>query len=246
MPFLAWSRRLMRKATIPSLGMGSAFTQWWLRHQDAMYFPLLAAARLTWSLQSFAYAFKVSALYWGARDNADAPATVAPAVDENGVPAKAAYHIASATLRHPVMERTVILLHWAWYLALLATMPFTHALAFAIASQGVAGFLMALAFGVGHNGMAVYDADKVPGFAELQVGVNGEGQVEGQHEQRAGLPVRLPPFACAELRRSPPPATWWTRRSTPSCAAACTSRSSTTCSLPCHGTTWAPWRPWSR
>ena len=33
----------------------------------------------------------------------------------------------------------------------------------------LAGLLLAVAFGVGHNGMAVYDADKAPGFAELQV-----------------------------------------------------------------------------
>ena len=31
------------------------------------------------------------------------------------------------------------------------------------------GLLIAIAFGVGHNGMPVFDADKKPGFAELAV-----------------------------------------------------------------------------
>jgi fatty acid desaturase len=36
-------------------------------------------------------------------------------------------------------------------------------------SQTFAGLLLAIAFGVGHNGMTIYDSDKKPGFCELQV-----------------------------------------------------------------------------
>lgn len=45
----------------------------------------------------------------------------------------------------------------------------TGALAFFAISQLLSGLLIAIVFGVGHNGMRVIDADKKPGFAELQV-----------------------------------------------------------------------------
>jgi len=60
--------------------------------------------------------------------------------------------------------------HYFWYVGIMVTtMDLPTALAFIFVSQTFSGLLIALAFGVGHNGMAIYDADKKPGFAELQI-----------------------------------------------------------------------------
>merc|ERR1719421_758736 len=44
-----------------------------------------------------------------------------------------------------------------------------RALLFLCTSQMACGFLLAVAFGVGHNGMSVYDQDKAPDFGQLQI-----------------------------------------------------------------------------
>lgn len=170
MPFLAWSRRLARKLHVPSLGLSTPVSRWWLRHQAWLYFPLLAVARLTWSLQSAAYAFQMTALYWGAQDDAKPAADPVKAAAAAAAASGNVVVISDVRLRHPMLEKLSVVAHWSWYLALIAlTMTPLSAAVFILASQGVAGFLMALAFGVGHNGMEVFDADKRPGFAELQV-----------------------------------------------------------------------------
>jgi acyl-lipid Delta6-acetylenase / acyl-lipid (9-3)-desaturase len=117
----------------------SPATRWTLAHQAALYFPILLFARWTWAVESAKYAFS------------SAPAS---------------------PLRYPVSERLGLLAHYAWVaaLALYATggSP-AGALAFVAFAQCAGGILLAIPFGVGHNGMPVYDADKRPGFAELQV-----------------------------------------------------------------------------
>ena len=44
-----------------------------------------------------------------------------------------------------------------------------QALVFGLGSQMMCGLMLALAFGLGHNGMATYDADKTPEFYEWQI-----------------------------------------------------------------------------
>ena len=44
-----------------------------------------------------------------------------------------------------------------------------RAILYFCASQMMCGLLLALVFGLGHNGMAVYDADERPDFWKLQV-----------------------------------------------------------------------------
>lgn len=48
-------------------------------------------------------------------------------------------------------------------------MPVTHAIAYFFASQMFCGFLLAIAFGVGHNGMATYEKENKPDFGSLQI-----------------------------------------------------------------------------
>ena len=79
--------------------------------------------------------------------------------------------VKDAPLRYPFLERFVITGHWVWYIALVIAsgMPLGLAATWVVVSQGSCGLFLALAFGVGHNGMMIWDADKKPGYAELQV-----------------------------------------------------------------------------
>ena len=58
-------------------------------------------------------------------------------------------------------------LMWMSYLAL--NLGFYKTLAFVTIAQCGCGIFLALVFGLGHNGMATYDADARPDFWKLQV-----------------------------------------------------------------------------
>ena len=120
-----------------------------LSHQAYLYFPLLFFARIIWGMQSAVYLLS-------------APAAGTPLSKDV---------TATRPLLHPVAERAGLLLHWALLAALLwraCDSPAEAAAFFAVAQCG-SGLLLALAFGVGHNGMEVFDADARPSFSELQV-----------------------------------------------------------------------------
>jgi hypothetical protein len=68
------------------------------------------------------------------------------------------------------LERVGLLVHYGWYGALMfCHMSPLRALLYFAMSQMMCGLLLALVFGLGHNGMEVYDADKRPDFWKLQV-----------------------------------------------------------------------------
>lgn len=168
LPFLAWSSRLLRKV-LRGGPEDSPLARFMVSNQTLIYFPLLLFARLTWALQSFAYVFRVSGMYWGSVKAEEVAAVKAKAVAA-ATKAGNALDVSRVTLRYEGAERMALLGHWAWYTALMAaTMDARTAAAYFVVSQTAAGLLIALAFGTGHNGMTVYDADKKPGFAELQV-----------------------------------------------------------------------------
>ena len=62
------------------------------------------------------------------------------------------------------------MVHYLAYAAIVAAYctPL-QALVFVFVSQTFSGLLLAVAFGLGHNGMATIDADKRYGFAQWQV-----------------------------------------------------------------------------
>ena len=67
-------------------------------------------------------------------------------------------------------EQAGILLHYAWLFGLMfSRMSIPEAVVWFLASQMMCGFMLALVFGLGHNGMATYDADSRPDFWKLQV-----------------------------------------------------------------------------
>ena len=132
---------------------------------------MLLFARLVWALQSLSYVFRLSFMFWGAVDEAEVAKRKARELAEGTIKAGNAVDVGKVTLRYEVLERAALLAHWAWMgaLTVFAMPDFTTGLAFFMLAQFASGMLIAVAFGVGHNGMLVYDADKKPGFAELQV-----------------------------------------------------------------------------
>uniref|UniRef100_A0A7S3K3F6 Cytochrome b5 heme-binding domain-containing protein n=1 Tax=Aureoumbra lagunensis TaxID=44058 RepID=A0A7S3K3F6_9STRA len=142
MPFLAWSRPMLQLAK-------SKFSTFMVSHQHIAYFPLLALARLSWLEQSLAYVLNFDET--AGRQVKGAPGELKP------VP-------------HEKLELTLLGLHYSWYLALAWAHPtWFDTFLFILVSNVACGLALASVFGLGHNGMAVYDAAKRPDYWKLQV-----------------------------------------------------------------------------
>ncbi|KAJ8610546.1 hypothetical protein CTAYLR_009745 [Chrysophaeum taylorii] len=142
MPYLAWSKPMLRLAD-------SAFSKWMVSRQHLMYFPLLALARISWLQQSVAYVLNLDET--AGRTVKGAPGELKP------VP-------------HEKLELFLLGLHYAWYFGIAAMHPtFFGAFSFVLISNVTCGLALATVFGLGHNGMAVYDAAARPDYWKLQV-----------------------------------------------------------------------------
>lgn len=162
MPLLAWSQTMARKA----VGAG-AVGRFFIRHQSFLYFPILLVARLSWLLQSFTFVFRFRSP-WNQEFKKEQP------------------------LQLGIWEHIGLLAYYAWWFGLMcvpawcphsfcsgtdpwlvvlriAYMSPVQAVVFALSSQMMCGLMLALSFGLGHNGMATYDADKTPEFYEWQI-----------------------------------------------------------------------------
>lgn len=144
MPILAWSLKMADRAQQYSWG------PFFVKHQALLYFPILLVARISWLMQSFLFVF-------------------------DSVPGASLWATKGATaerqaIKNVGLEKVGLLIHYLWYGALmLCHMSLPRAILYFLASQMMCGFLLALVFGLGHNGMAVYDADARPDFWKLQV-----------------------------------------------------------------------------
>ena len=174
LPFLAWSQRFVAK-TREGGAAASPVARFCVRNQAVLYFPVLFFARITWALSSIAYAFQVGVSLFGSEaaivKGVAEKLSAATAAGGAAAPAAPAVVASAGALRYPVSERVLLALHYCWYLA-LAFGPHNsplEKLGFFFVSQTFSGLLLAVAFGVGHNGMSIYDSDKRPGFAELQI-----------------------------------------------------------------------------
>jgi hypothetical protein len=161
------------RKTPASGGKGFSLMRFLLSNQSWVYFPLLLFARLTWAMQSLSYAFQIDAGFWGnvpSSQVAEDHSKGAAGPEGQSRTAVNAVNVSAIKLRYATAERMLLVAHWVLYVALMAaTMNLWTALAFFVLSQTATGFMLALAFGVGHNGMAIFDAGSQPGFAELQV-----------------------------------------------------------------------------
>lgn len=139
MPLLAWSRRMALKAS--QVGPLGRF---FVKHQSFLYFPILLVARFSWLVQSFTYAFRINSA-WNQEFK-----------KQEDLPLGRWEHVG-------------LVGYYIWYLGIMLYLSPAQALYFGVASQMMCGLMLALAFGLGHNGMAVYDSDKAPEFYEWQI-----------------------------------------------------------------------------
>jgi acyl-lipid Delta6-acetylenase / acyl-lipid (9-3)-desaturase len=149
MPLLAWSIQQARSYRELNEGKDTAFVKFMIRYQAVFYFPILLLARLSWMNESFKTAFGLGA------------------ASEN-----AALELKVKGLQYPILEKVGIILHYVWVFVLssgFGRFSVPYSIAYFLLMTCFCGFVLALVFGLGHNGMAVYDADKRPDFWKLQV-----------------------------------------------------------------------------
>jgi len=150
MPLLAWSLKQAQSfRELSSDGKDTAFTKFMIKWQAFFYFPILLLARLSWLNESFKTAYGLGAS------------------SEN-----AKLEMQRRGLQYPVLERTGIALHYVWVFALssgFGRFSLMYSVAYFLLATCSCGLFLALVFGLGHNGMATYDADARPDFWKLQV-----------------------------------------------------------------------------
>ena len=68
-----------------------------------------------------------------------------------------------ANMKYPTLEKIALVLHYSfgWVMSNMAPL---NAIAYFLVAQTVCGLFLAVVFGLGHNGMAVYPADQRPDF----------------------------------------------------------------------------------
>jgi acyl-lipid Delta6-acetylenase / acyl-lipid (9-3)-desaturase len=140
MPILAWTLRMAESAKASETG------RFMIRWQAFFYFPALLFARMAWAHQSWVFV-------WGGF----------------GQHSVKGADMDKKKMAYPGLEKLGLALHYAWLLTVMSYMPLFNAIAYFIVAQTGCGLLLALVFGLGHNGMAVYPADQRPDFWKLQV-----------------------------------------------------------------------------
>lgn len=150
MPLLAWSLKQAQSfRQLQEDGKDSPGVKFMIRYQAYFYFPILLLARLSWLNESFKTAFGLGAS------------------TEN-----AALELKVKGLQYPVLEKAGIVLHYVWMAALstgFGRFSALYSIGYFLIATCSCGFLLAIVFGLGHNGMATYDADARPDFWKLQV-----------------------------------------------------------------------------
>jgi len=150
MPLLAWSLKQAHSfRELRADGKDSPFVKFMIKWQAFTYFPILLLARLSWLNESFKTAFGLGA----------ASANAALEMERKG-------------LQYPTLEKMGILIHWTWVIALssgFGRFSIPYSVAYFLMSTCSCGLFLALVFGLGHNGMATYDAETRPDFWKLQV-----------------------------------------------------------------------------
>jgi len=150
LPFLAWSVEMAAKAGPPTT---------LLRAQAFLYFPILLFARLTWALQSLSFVFRFEAGFF--------------ANSEGKVREKLAVATGAAKvqgLKYDMGEKSLLIAHYLGCAAVClgSTSSLAMGLLHFVLAQMACGILLAVAFGVGHNGMTIHSVTSRPGFARMQ------------------------------------------------------------------------------
>ena len=67
-------------------------------------------------------------------------------------------------MQYPVLEKICLVLHYVGLVTILSYMPVVNAISYFILAQTSCGLFLAVVFGLGHNGMAVYTIPYIPLF----------------------------------------------------------------------------------
>lgn len=150
MPLLAWSLKQAQSfRELRADGKDSAFVKLAIKYQAFTYFPILLLARLSWLNESFKTAYGLG-----------------------GSTANAKVELERKGLQFPILEKLGIFCHYVW-MAMLCSgfgrFSVVYSLAYFFTATCSCGLFLALVFGLGHNGMATYDAETRPDFWKLQV-----------------------------------------------------------------------------
>jgi len=175
MPVLAWSlQQAQSYRELSKTGSDSAFVRFMIKFQVFFYFPILLLARLSWLRESFKTSFGLGA-----------------------ASANAALELKTKGLQYPVLEKGGIILHYVWMAAFCSgfgRFSLAKSIGLFLTATCSCGFFLALVFGLGHNGMATYDADKRPDFWKLQVTTTRN--ITGGH----GIPQAFVDWFCGGLQ----------------------------------------------
>lgn len=139
MPILAWSK------TMAALGSNNPTAKFMIKYQAYFYFPVLLVARLSWSHQSWVFQF-----------NGGGNSVKNASLD-------------SKITQYPTLEKLGLIVHYIGLLTIMYQMPVLNGIMYFLMAQMSCGLFLALVFGLGHNGMAVYPAQQRPDFWKLQV-----------------------------------------------------------------------------
>eukprot|EP00543_Licmophora_paradoxa_P004039 CAMPEP_0202450240 /NCGR_PEP_ID=MMETSP1360-20130828/8863_1 /ASSEMBLY_ACC=CAM_ASM_000848 /TAXON_ID=515479 /ORGANISM="Licmophora paradoxa, Strain CCMP2313" /LENGTH=486 /DNA_ID=CAMNT_0049068417 /DNA_START=44 /DNA_END=1504 /DNA_ORIENTATION=+ len=175
MPLLAWSlKQAQSYRELSKDGKDTAMVRFFIRNQASFYFPILLLARLSWMNESFKVAFGLGA----ATENA-------------------ALEMKVKGLQYPVLEKVAILMHYAW-VAIVSSgygaWSIPYSIMYFMITTCSCGFLLAIVFGLGHNGMATYEAVTRPDFWKLQVTTTRN--ITGGH----GFPQAFVDWFCGGLQ----------------------------------------------
>lgn len=175
MPLLAWSlKQAQSYRELQADGQDSTFVKFMIRYQKYFYFPILLVARLSWLNESFKYAYGVGA----ATENA-------------------ALERKAKGLQYPFLEKFTLVIHYVWCAAFVSgfgRFSAAYSIGLFMLMTCSSGLFLALVFGLGHNGMDVYDAEKRPDFWKLQVTTTRN--ITGGH----GLPQSFVDWFCGGLQ----------------------------------------------
>lgn len=175
MPLLAWSLKQAQSfREFSKSGKDSAFVRLAIKYQAYTYFPVLLLARLSWLNESFKTAFRLGA----STENAKLE------MERKG-------------LVYPILEKVLLVIFHSWVLVVscgFGRWSLPYSLAYYLLHTGSSGLFLALVFGVGHNGMATYDAETRPDFWKLQVTTTRN--ITGGH----GIPQFVVDWLCGGLQ----------------------------------------------
>lgn len=175
MPLLAWSlKQAQSLRELDANGQDSKFTKFAIKYQAYTYFPILFLARLSWLNESMKTAFQ----YGASTENAKLE------LERKG-------------LAYPISEKVLLLMFHAWVFAVstgFGQWSIPYSCAFYLLHTCSSGLFLALVFGLGHNGMATYDAETRPDFWKLQVTTTRN--ITGGH----GIPQFFVDWLCGGLQ----------------------------------------------